>query len=477
MTAPAICWFRRDLRLADNAALTAAAGSGRPVICVYILDDETPGEWRMGGASRWWLHHSLEALDADLRKRHNRLILRHGRADEAITDLVTETGADAVFWNRVYDPAETERDRRIKAALKDSGVRAESFPGNLAHEPWVLRTGNDGPYRVFSPFRQALLALDPPGTPLPPPNGVGVPESFPESDDLDGWNLLPTTPDWAGGLRESWTPGEAGAMARFEDFIEEGLDGYAKGRDHPAKPNVSRLSPHLHFGEISVRQLWAKMDWLEDQGAASVGKFRSEVIWREFSHHLLFHYPDLPERNWREQFNDFPWRDDPDGLKAWQRGMTGYPLVDAGMRELWHTGYMHNRVRMVTASFLIKHLLIHWKRGEEWFWDTLVDADLPNNAASWQWVAGSGADAAPYFRIFNPIKQGQDYDAKGDYIRRWVPELAELSNRSLHEPWNASEAELEGAGVRLGDTYPERIVDHAGARKRALTAYEEIRRG
>jgi len=474
---PAICWFRRDLRLADNAALTIAAGSGRPVICVYILDDETPGEWRMGGASRWWLHKSLEALDADLRKRHNRLILRRGRADKAISDLVAETGAEAVFWNRIYDPAEMERDRRIKAALKDRSLQAESFPGNLAHEPWVLRTGNDGPYRVFSPFRKALLALDPPGAPLRPPKGVGVPENWPESDELDDWNLLPVKPDWAGGLRESWTPGEAGAMARFEAFIEEGLDDYAKGRDHPAKPNVSRLSPHLHFGEISVRQLWAKMDWLEDQGTASVGKFRSEVIWREFSHHLLFHYPDLPERNWREQFNDFPWRDYPEGLKAWQRGMTGYPLVDAGMRELWHTGYMHNRVRMVAASFLIKHLLIHWKRGEEWFWDTLVDADLPNNAASWQWVAGSGADAAPYFRIFNPIKQGQDYDAKGGYIRRWVPELAELSDRSLHEPWNASEAELESAGVRLGETYPERIVDHAGARKRALTAYEEIRRG
>jgi deoxyribodipyrimidine photo-lyase len=390
--------------------------------------------------------------------------------------VIDETGAEAVFWNRLYDPPDMARDRDIKSALKDRGLTVESFPGNLAFEPWTVKTKDDGPYRVFSPFQKAVLNMDPPDDPLPAPEGVGAPDGFPESDALDDWGLLPVKPDWAGGLRESWTPGEAGAMARFESFIDEGLEGYAKGRNYPARPNVSRLSPHIHHGEISVRQIWKKLDFLADQGAKSVGKFRSEVIWREFSHHLLFHYPDLPEANWRDQFDGFPWREDADGLKAWRKGRTGYPFVDAGMRELWHTGYMHNRVRMVTGSFLVKHLLVHWREGERWFWDTLVDADLANNAASWQWVAGSGADAAPYFRIFNPIKQGQDYDPKGDYIRRWVPELAELPDQDLHEPWNASDEALAAAGVTLGETYPERIVDHGEARRRALEAYDEIKR-
>lgn len=473
--APVICWFRRDLRLADNAALTAAAETGRPVVCLYILDDESPGEWKQGGASRWWLHKSLEALATDLHKRNNRLVLRRGAAGAVLDELIGETGATTVCWNRLYDPWAIERDKAIKAGLKDRSIEVQSFAGNLAFEPWTIRTRDDGPYRVYSPFMKACLNATPPPAPLPPPDGIGVPKDWPASDDLDDWGLLPTKPDWAGGLRDSWTPGEAGAIQRFEDFIEEGLDGYSKGRNYPAKPNVSRLSPHLHFGEISVRQIWQKLDWLDDKGAKSVGKFRSEVIWREFAHHLLFHYPDLPEKNWRDQFDGFPWREDEDALAAWQKGMTGYPLVDAGMRELWHTGYMHNRVRMVVASFLIKHLLIHWKRGEEWFWDTLVDADLANNSASWQWVAGSGADAAPYFRIFNPIKQGQDYDPKGVYIRQWVPELADLSDKDLQEPWNARADDLKAAGVKLGETYPERIVDHPAARKRALEAYDEIK--
>ncbi|WP_417518309.1 cryptochrome/photolyase family protein [Minwuia sp.] len=475
--APIIVWFRRDLRLADNPALAAATESGAPVLPVYILDDETPGEWAMGGASRWWLHHTLERLSAAFGQRNNRLILRKGHAASVLDGLISETGAQGVYWNRIYDPAEIDRDRDIKADLGERDLDVQSFRGNLAFEPWVIKTKDDGPYRVFSPFLKACLNADPPAEPLPVPEGIGVPDAFPDSDALDDWHLLPTKPDWAGGLRESWTPGEAGAMARFERFIDGDLSDYAKGRNYPDRDVTSRLSPHLHFGEISVNQIWQKLDFAEKEGARSIGKFRSEVVWREFSHHLLFHYPTLPEENWREQFDEFPWREDEAGLKAWQKGRTGYPLVDAGMRELWHTGYMHNRVRMVVASFLIKHLMVHWKHGEAWFWDTLCDADLANNAASWQWVAGSGADAAPYFRIFNPIKQGQDYDPKGTYIRRWVPEIADLPDKHLHEPWNAPDDVLEQAGIVLDDTYPRPIVDHATARKRALDGYDQIKKG
>ncbi|WP_416899220.1 MAG: cryptochrome/photolyase family protein [Minwuia sp.] len=472
---PVICWFRRDLRLADNPALTAAAGTGRPVICLYVLDDETPGEWRMGGASRWWLHNALEALATDLHKRNNRLILRRGRADEVLDDVIDESGAEAVYWNRLYDPAEIERDKRIKAALKDRGLMAESCRGNLGFEPWTIRTGSGDPYKVFSPFLKACLAADPPAAPLPAPEGIGVPGDWPASEDLDSWGLLPTKPDWAGGLRDSWTPGEAGAADRLESFLAGDLDDYAKGRNYPDRDVTSRLSPHLHFGEISVNQIWQRIDFAEKDGAKSVGKFRSEVVWREFSHHLLFHFPDLPENNWRRKFDDFPWREDSDALTAWQKGRTGYPMVDAGMRELWHTGYMHNRVRMIAASFLIKHLLLHWRHGEDWFWDTLVDADLANNSASWQWVAGSGADAAPYFRIFNPIKQGQDYDPKGVYIRRWVPEIAGLPDKHLHAPWEAPAEVLKVARVELDRDYPRPIVDHPAARRRALDAFEAIK--
>ena len=447
------------------------------MIALFILDDDSPGEWKPGGASRWWLHHSLAALATSLHRHNNRLILRRGKADEVLDAVIAETGAEAVTWNRLYDPWAVERDRRIKAALKDRGLDVRSFRGNLGFEPWTVATKDGGPYKVFSPFLKACLAADPPPEPLPVPSPVGVPYSWPDGDELADWGLTPTKPDWAGGLRDSWTPGEGGARARFEAFMENGLGDYSKGRNHPARDVTSRLSPHLHFGEISVPQIWRVLDHAEAQGARSVGKFRSEVVWREFSHHLLWHFPTLPEKNWRTRFDDFPWADDEAGLRAWQAGRTGYPLVDAGMRELWATGYMHNRVRMVVGSFLIKDLLIHWKRGEEWFWDRLCDADLANNSASWQWVAGSGADAAPYFRIFNPVKQSEDYDPAGEYIRRWVPEIAELPDRHLHAPWKAPAEVLEAAGVTLGETYPHPVVDHGAARRRALDAFERIKGG
>ena len=472
---PVLVWFRQDLRLTDNPALAAAARSGAPVIPVYVLDDETAGDWRMGGASRWWLHQSLRALDGSLRERGSRLLLRSGPAEQVIPALVEETGAGTVLWNRLYEPFAIRRDKGLKADLKDAGLSVSSFPGNLAFEPWTIRTGDDGPYRVFSPFMKACLRSDPPESPLAAPTGLAAPDDWPDSDDLDSWHLEPRKPDWAGGLREHWTPGEAGARERFGDFLDERLDGYARARDRMAGETTSRLSPHLHFGEISVRSIWQALDHREAEGARSVGKFRAEVIWREFAHHLLYHYPHLPERNWRDTFDSFPWVEDEKMLRAWQQGRTGYPIVDAGMRELWVSGYMHNRVRMVAASFLIKHLAIHWRHGEDWFWDTLVDADLANNAASWQWVAGSGADAAPYFRIFNPVKQGEQHDADGDYVRHWLPVLRDLPKKYLHAPWTAPDEVLEKAGIRLGENYPEPIVDHAEARARALEGYEKVK--
>ncbi len=472
--APVICWLRRDMRLADNPALLAACETGQPVVLLYIHDDETPGKWRPGGASLWWLHHSLHALSESLARHDQHLILRKGEASAVLGDVIDEIGASDVFWNRLYDPAEIARDKRIKADLKQAGLGVESFPGNLAFEPWTRETGQGGPYKVYSPFRKACENGAPPADALKAPTSIQAPQHWPDSEDLVDWGFLPTRPDWAGGLRENWTPGEQGALDRFESFLDNGLSKYGKRRDYPAENVTSCLSPYLHFGEITPRQIMQRLSFLEEQGT-NVAKFRSEVIWREFSHHLLYHFPDLPEKNWKSNFDGFPWAGDEDALRAWQTGQTGYPIVDAGMRELWHTGIMHNRIRMVVASFLIKHLLIHWKAGADWFWDTLVDADLANNAASWQWVAGSGADAAPYFRIFNPIKQGQDYDPDGDYTRRWVPELSDLPNKWLQEPWSAPADVLDRAGVKLGETYPKPLVDHPTARKRALDAYEEIK--
>lgn len=474
---PVLVWFRQDLRLSDNPALHAAVATGRPVVAVHVLDDDTPGGWKAGGASRWWLHQSLSALGENLCGHGSRLILRRGPADRVIPDLVAETGACGVFWNRVYEPWAIRRDSSLKADLKAEGIQVNSFAGNLAFEPWTIRTGDGGPYRVFSPFMKACLRAGAPDRPLPVPVNWTMPDTWPHSDTLDSWNLCPTRPDWAGGLRDHWTPGETGAAARFLEFLDDRLDDYAQARDMMDAETTSRLSPHLHFGEISVRTIWHTLNHREAEGARSVAKFRAEVIWREFAHHLLFHYPSLPDTNWRDTFDAFPWIDDEATYDAWCHGQTGYPLVDAGMSELWTSGYMHNRVRMVAASFLIKHLMTHWKRGAEWFWDTLVDADLANNAASWQWVAGSGADAAPYFRVFNPILQGERFDPKGTYVRRWLPVLKDLPDKYIHAPWTAPDTVLRGAGVRLGENYPHPVVDHPEARKRALAGYEAMKQG
>lgn len=440
----ALVWFRDDLRLEDNPALVAAAEHG-PVTAVYVLDEESPGVRPLGGATRWWLHHSLAALQAELARHGVQLVFRRGAARTAIPELVRELGATAVVWNRRYAEVERNIDTDLKATLRDAGVEVQSFAANLLFEPWTIRTGSGTPYGVFTPFWKACLAAPVPRQPLATPELTG--HAGVASDALDDWGLLPNTPDWAGGLREMWQPGEVGAAQRLQQFLRTGLPDYADGRDFTDRDVTSRLSPHLRFGEISPYQVWHAANTHRPTHSAAVTKFLAEVGWREFAWHVLFHFPDLATRNWKPQFDAFPWRAaDPGVLTAWQTGNTGVDLVDAGMRELWHTGTMHNRVRMVVASFLTKNLQIDWRIGEAWFWDTLVDADAASNPFSWQWVAGSGADAAPYFRVFNPELQAEKFDPAGRYRERWL-----------------------GSELR-----PAPIVDLKASRDAALAAYEQV---
>ncbi len=462
---PVLLWLRRELRLSDNPALEAALATGRPVVPVFVLDDESAGAWAPGGASRWWLHHSLAALAADLAARGARLVLRYGRFEEVIPRLVAETGAAEVHAGIPTEPWARETYRRVIAAL--GPVKLHVHMTALLHHPDRLRTQAGGPYGVFSPFARAFRASRAVPMPVAPPGAIPAgPEVV--SDDLEAWRLLPRAPDWAVGLRAAWVPGEAGAQARLHAFVAERIGQYRGERDVPGVASTSRLSPYLAFGEVSPRQVW--------HAGAACEKFRDEVLWREFAAHLLWHHPALPEAPLRGEFSAMPWRDDPAGLRAWQQGLTGVPIVDAGMRQLWQTGWMHNRVRMVVASFLVKHLLVPWQAGEAWFWDTLVDADLAQNAASWQWVAGCGADAAPYFRVFNPVLQGKKFDPDGAYVRRFVPELARLPESVIHAPWEAPVLVLQAAGVRLGATYPAPIVDLAAGRDRALQAFAGLRK-
>lgn len=481
--APILLWFRQDLRLADNTALVAAAESGRPIIPVFIFDDASAGRWKPGGASRWWLHGSLAALADAFAHRSGRpqdgsaLVLRSGAAIDVISRLVDETGARSVFWNRCYEPATIARDRMIEESLRRSGIEARSFNAALLFEPWQGLTRQGSPYRRFTPFYRACR-VRPIAPTHPVPTRIALPPTLPASEPLESLRLLPN-PDWAGGLRAAWQPGEAGAHARLAAFLDGAPTGYGDHRDRPDLVGTSRLSPHLHFGEIGPRQVWhavmARSAALQNE--AGTEAFLRQLIWREFSYHLLYHFPDLPERPLRPEFARFPWRTSASDLAAWRRGESGYPIVDAGMRELWATGWMHNRVRLIAASFLIKDLMISWEEGEAWFWDTLVDADLANNAANWQWIAGCGIDAAPYFRVFNPVLQSRRFDPQGTYIARWIPELARLPARFRHAPWEAPAAALGDAGISPGHDYPRPIVDHDAARARVLEAYRGLRTG
>jgi len=479
---PVIVWLRDNLRLADNRALSAAARTGQPVLPVYVYDDASPGLRPLGGASRWWLHHSLAALAGDLDAAGARLNILRGAAGTIVPQLAQRSGATAVFWSRRYGGPERAVDTQIKTNLGELGIGAHSCNDLLLVEPWEVMTRGGEPFKVFTPFWRALRERGEPAPPLPKPRTLTAAAMSPPDAlggvTLDSLDLLPMRPDWAGGLRETWTPGEQGARARLTQFARSGLDGYAANRDRPDLTGTSRLSPHLHFGELGIREAWhrvARASADHKVPHADAQKLLSELAWREFSNHLLFHTPDLATRNFQPRFDAFPWQPDRRQVRAWQRGRTGYPIVDAGMRELWHTGWMHNRVRMITASFLIKHLLTDWRTGEAWFWDALVDADAANNAASWQWVAGSGADAAPYFRVFNPVLQGRKFDPEGDYVRRWVPEIAGLPTAHIHAPWDAPASVLAAAKLELGRGYPKPIIDLDEGRARALAAFDTVK--
>ena len=468
----ALIWFRRDLRLHDNPALSHAAATHDSIIPIYIHAPDEEAPWAPGAASRWWLHHSLAALDESLRRQSSRLVIRQGGSLDELHALIQETGATAVYWNRLYEPAGIARDKAIKATLWENGVQAESFNAALLFEPWSILKENGEPFQVFTRFWQACLRSISPPPPLPAPADYKAPSVWPESVPLEALKLLPRIP-WYQGIAAAWQPGEEAALNRLEWFCSTTLEGYHQTRDYPGIDGVSRLSPHLHFGEISPRQIWAAVgNHLQDdplQQKASETYLR-ELGWREFAHYVLYHWPHTTDRPLQERFNGYPWRQDyGELLRAWQQGRTGIPLVDAGLRELWRTGWMHNRVRMVVASFLTKNCRIPWQEGARWFWDTLVDADLANNTLGWQWTAGCGTDAAPYFRIFNPVRQGEKFDPEGAYIRRWLPELSGLSNQWLYQPWAMPPAE------RSALAYPLPLVNLETSRAEALQGYERIR--
>jgi deoxyribodipyrimidine photo-lyase len=478
MTAAAILWFRNDLRLADNAALHAAAASNVPIAPLFILDDDAPCHWKPGGASLWWLHGSLSALADSLTSIGSRLILARGATREILPRIAEKCGASTVYCARSYEPWAIELETSLKDDLDKAGIALKRYRGALLFEPESLVTSQGKPFQVYTPFARAAFAAEDPGKLVASPRTLQAPARWPASDKLADWALTPKQPDWAEGLREAWTPGEDAARTRLNNFLRSGAATYHERRNRPDLAGTSRLSPHLHHGEISPRQCWQRARAIAEahpERASGIEAFLKELLWREFSYHMLVQNPGMPDAPVREAFAHFPWKNDAKALRSWQRGRTGYPIVDAGMRELWSTGWMHNRVRMITASFLIKHLLQPWQNGEAWFWDTLVDADLANNAASWQWVAGSGVDAAPYFRIFNPVKQAETFDPSGDYVRAWCPELAKLPAPQIHAPWEVPKEILAKAGIELGQTYPQPIVDHKTARARALEAFESLR--
>jgi deoxyribodipyrimidine photo-lyase len=478
MSTPIIYWYRNDLRLSDLRGMAHAAASGRPVLACYILDEVSQGAWRPGGASRWWLHQSLLSLSRDIEASGGRLYLARGEPAQILADLARQSGATDIYCCRQYEPWAAQLEERVYRKLATMDVSLKRFSGTLLWEPEIVANKAGTPFKVFTPFWRNCLTRDEPALPLGRPDKHTWYQGAGPGGALQDWQLIPSRPDWSQGWEEVWQPGEAGANAQLEAFLSHRVGDYGAGRDHPAQASTSLLSAHLHFGEISPARVFHRTREAIAVNPALAGdgeKFLSEVGWREFSHHLLFHFPHIPEKAFKVNFDAFPWVGSRDNLERWQQGLTGYPLVDAGMRELWATGYMHNRVRMLAASFLCKHLLIDWRAGQAWFWDTLVDADLANNACGWQWVAGSGADASPYFRIFNPVTQAQKFDRAGDYIKRWIPELSALPDRYIHQPWEAPEAILGQCGVRLGETYPLPLVDHRHARESALAAYGEVR--
>lgn len=473
---PVIIWFRNDLRLSDHPALAAAVSSGRPVIPVYILDEQR--ETAPGNASRWWLHHSLASLNKSLEKRGGKLLLRRGASQTIIEEIIHTSGAKAVYFSRHHDPQSANLEENIHSLAMQLDIDCRRFKGQLLYQPERVKTQQGLPYKVFTPFWRACQKLPAPSQPMEAPKTIAFAQHSLKSDQLDDWGLLPKNPDWAVQFSNYWKPGEDKAQQRLHDFIDGGLSNYIEYRDYPDIDATSGLSAHLQFGEISPRQIWHMLDQasvIKPELNSQAQGFIRQLFWRDFSYYLLHYWPDITEQPFKPEFANFPWTENKRHLRAWQKGQTGFPIVDAGMRQLWATGWMHNRVRMIVASFLIKDLLIHWQEGGRWFWDTLVDADIANNTASWQWVAGSGADAAPYFRIFNPTTQSQKFDKSGAYIRRWVPELSALPEKYIHAPEQAPVEVLKEADLTLGKDYPFPMVNHAECRQRALALYKELK--
>ncbi len=473
----ALVWFRTDLRLEDNPALYHALDQGYSVLPIYIDSEEEELTWKMGKASRWWLHHSLSSLQASLESCGSKLFLFRGRSLTTLLTLIQQTKASAVFWNRRYEPEIIVRDKNIKEAIKSLGLEVESFNGTLLHEPWTIRNLSNLPFQVFTPFWKKALSVTHPSPCFQAPVKVPLPRSLPKGLSLNELKLLPSIP-WDQQFYTSWKPGEVGAHKNLKEFIERAFIQYKEGRNIPSEKGTSRLSPHLHFGEISPRQIWHLFEKNFPPTAAwKNSQYIAEIGWREFAHHLLYHFPQTPLHPLRPAFEKFQWNAiQQERLIAWKKGMTGIPIVDAGMRELWATGWMHNRVRMISASFLVKNLRYPWIEGARWFWDTLVDADLAANTLGWQWSAGCGADAAPYFRIFNPVTQGEKFDPEGAYVRRWIPELSDLPANWIHHPWEAPSEVLKKVNLTLGVDYPHPILSLSETRTSALEAFQNLKK-
>jgi deoxyribodipyrimidine photo-lyase len=475
-----LIWFRQDLRLEDNAALALAIQEGAPVIPLFIFAPEEEFPWDPGGAARWWLHHALRDLDRQLRDKGSRLIVRRAGGDQGSLDVLQqvarETGAEAVFWNRRYEPGIIMRDAAVEKALCAQGLHVESANSSVLFESHQIENKSGKPFQVFTPMWRHYQKLEMPAVVKVPLSRLASPKKWPKSDSIESLALLPTI-SWDRGFADHWgTPSRKVCLRRFRKFIKSGAEAYPDQRDLPAEPGTTQLSPYLHFGQVGPRELWKAFAEAPNHSENfSTGVMR-QLIWREFAHHLLFHFPHTPLKPLRPEYELFPWEPEEPFLVAWQRGETGYPIVDAGMRQLWQTGWMHNRVRMIVGSFLVKHLLQPWQDGAQWFWDTLVDADLANNTMGWQWIGGCGADAAPYFRIFNPITQGEKFDPRGAYVRRYLPELGKLPDAFVHKPWEMGDLELKGCGVVLGRDYPEPIIPHSEGRRRALDAFAELKR-
>ncbi|MFL2832402.1 MAG: cryptochrome/photolyase family protein [Coraliomargaritaceae bacterium] len=471
---PSILWFRKDLRLRDNSALKAAIEAGLPVIPIFIWSPNEAGDWAPGAASKWWLHQALKSLSEAFKDRGGEFVLREGDSLGQLRDIIEKTGAKRVYWNRRYESPQRELDASIKRQLREDGIEVESFNSSLLNEPHTAATGGGNPYKVYTPYWKKVK--DRPIEPIAEPDfdSFKFPDTYPQTVALDSLGLLPEK-QWHRKFDPYWVVSEAAAQERLEKFLSQAVEGYNQARDIPSEDGTSSLSPYLHWGLIGPRQVMHALKANHDLGKEGPQVYAKEIYWREFAYNVLYHFPKTPAAPLHEKYTDFPWQPDSNALKRWQRGQTGYPIVDAGMRQLYATGWMHNRVRMVVSSLLVKHLLQDWREGASWFWDTLVDADLASNTLGWQWSAGCGADAAPYFRVFNPITQGKKFDAEGEYVKKWVPEIAKLPSKFIHEPWEAPAGILEYAGVELGKDYPKPIIDHKEGRERALAALEQFK--